>query len=220
MPRNPNKTYCTMSGCRNWAMRGQERCRWHATGLPSTSLTEEPSEEKEGPRGPGATSFEGAKRSGEDNLDALKPGASAHPLPPVGFQPIVAAVLGERDDLALQLGLRSAAEIPSCEGRRPRHPRQHRRWLSSEHSGDPRNEVETPNLKGPKRRGHPPHPAPSPRPAHPRSEAETLGTRWRSRALCGTSPPRDKRSATAASPTSSDGLPVSTRKPSSCSSEK
>ena len=131
MSRNPNKTYCTMPGCRNWAMRGHERCRWHTTEASTT---------QDGARGPGAPLH---------NLNALKHGASANPLPSAALRELIAAILSDADDLPYQLGLRSAAEIPSCEGRRSLDPRSHRRRL-----------FET-KWRSPKRSGgdHPPRPS-------------------------------------------------------------
>ena len=112
MPRNPDKAYCTMPLCKNWAMRGHERCRWHTNGSPSI---------REGARGPGAPL---------GNLNALKHGTSANPLSERSGDPElqgtsakleepIAAILAGSDDLPYHLGLRSTAEIPRCEGRRP-----------------------------------------------------------------------------------------------------
>jgi hypothetical protein len=70
MPRNPNKARCQVPGCRNWAMRGHSRCRAHR-------------DHELGPRPVGAPA---------GNLNALKTGQHAHPLP----QPAL-------DDLARQL---------------------------------------------------------------------------------------------------------------------
>ena len=87
MSRNPNKTYCTMPGCRNWAMRGHERCRWHTTEASTT---------QDGARGPGAPLH---------NLNALKHGASANPLAQAKLEELIASVLAGGDDLPYQLGL-------------------------------------------------------------------------------------------------------------------
>jgi hypothetical protein len=59
MSRNPNKTPCQHPGCRSWAMRGHTLCRSHR-------------DPELGPRGSGAP---------PGNLNALKTGDRAHPLP-------------------------------------------------------------------------------------------------------------------------------------------
>lgn len=83
MPRNPDKTRCTVLGCRNWAMLGHTRCRAHRC----TEL---------GPQGAGAPI---------DNLNALSKGTHAHPLPPPEFEHLVAAVTDQPEALAYQVGL-------------------------------------------------------------------------------------------------------------------
>ena len=59
MPRNPHKTRCQTPNCRSWAMRGRTHCRTH-------------SDRELGPRNAGAP---------QSNLNALKDGQHAHPLP-------------------------------------------------------------------------------------------------------------------------------------------
>lgn len=83
MPRNPDKTRCTVPGCGNWAMLGHTRCRAHNCA-------------ELGPQGAGAPL---------DNLNALSGGAHAHPLPPHEFERLVAAVIDQPEDLAFQVGL-------------------------------------------------------------------------------------------------------------------
>ena len=83
MPRNLNKTRCTVPGCRNWAMRDGQRCRPHRDG-------------ELGSRGGGAPS---------GNLNALKTGARANPLPPSQLQDLVAVIVAGPDDLPFQVGL-------------------------------------------------------------------------------------------------------------------
>ena len=87
MPRNPDKARCVVPGCRNWAMRDHERCRAHRIV---------PRQAREGSHGAGAPM---------DNLNALKHGTSAHPLPPSELTSLIAAILADPDDLPLQIGL-------------------------------------------------------------------------------------------------------------------
>ena len=83
MPRNPDKTRCTVPGCRNWAMLGHTRCRAHDCA-------------ELGPQGAGAPL---------GNLNALSGGAHAPPHPPHQFERLVAAVIDQPEDLAYQVGL-------------------------------------------------------------------------------------------------------------------
>jgi hypothetical protein len=83
MPRNPDKTRCTVPGCRAWAMHGHTRCRAHLDA-------------ELGPRGAGAPLH---------NLNALKHGQHSDPLPEPDFQCLVVTAVERPDDLALQVGL-------------------------------------------------------------------------------------------------------------------
>ena len=143
MSRNPNKTYCTMPGCRNWAMRGHERCRWHTTEASTT---------QDGARGPGAPLH---------NLNALKHGASANPLAQAKLEELIASVLAGGDDLPCQFGL-AVSSIYDRTGD-----------AFSKQSGDPRSEAEGTTLLALRRLLAQ---------VIPRSAAEILGTKWRSRA--------------------------------------
>ena len=87
MPRNLNKTRCTVPGCRNWAMRDGDHCRPHRDAELGPQL---------GPRGGGAPS---------GNLNALKTGANANPLTPSELNDLVAAIVAAPDDLPFQVGL-------------------------------------------------------------------------------------------------------------------
>lgn len=82
MPRNPDKTRCTIPGCRNWAMRNHDHCRAHRDEL--------------GPSGAGPP---------PGNLNALKLGAHAHPLPTPELERLAEIAIGQPQDLPLQLGL-------------------------------------------------------------------------------------------------------------------
>ncbi len=82
MPRNPAKTRCTIPGCRNWAMRDHDCCRAHRDEL--------------GPRGAGPP---------PGNLNALKHGAHAHPLPVPEFERLVETAVEQSQDLPFQVGL-------------------------------------------------------------------------------------------------------------------
>jgi hypothetical protein len=83
MPRNPDKTRCTIPGCGNWAMLGRTRCRAHLC-------------DELGPQGAGAPL---------GNLNALIGGAHARPLPPHEFERLADAVANQPEDLAYQFGL-------------------------------------------------------------------------------------------------------------------
>jgi hypothetical protein len=83
MPRNPDKTRCAIPGCRNWAMRDRARCRAHRDA-------------ELGPRGAGAP---------PGNLNALRHGVYARPLPAPDFERLVAEVIEQPDDLPLRIAL-------------------------------------------------------------------------------------------------------------------
>ena len=83
MPRNPQKTHCEVPGCRAWAMRGHTRCRAHRDA-------------ELGPRSAGAP---------HGNLNALKHGRHAHPLPPPDLERLAGQIADCPDDLPFQLGL-------------------------------------------------------------------------------------------------------------------
>ena len=76
MPRNVYKKPCQVEGCRNWAMRGQARCRVHSNDFL-------------GPMG-------GAPPG---NLNALKTGQHAHPLPYDGLIDLSADLVRRPDQL-------------------------------------------------------------------------------------------------------------------------
>jgi len=83
MPRNPNKTHCTYPGCPNWAMHGHTLCRAHRDA-------------ELGPRGAGAP---------QGNLNALKHGRHAHPLPPPDLENLALCTVEQPEQFPLQLGL-------------------------------------------------------------------------------------------------------------------
>jgi hypothetical protein len=83
MPRNPDKTHCQVPGCRSWAMRGHTRCRAHRDA-------------ELGPRGAGAP---------HGNLNALKHGRHAHPLPPPDLEHLARHLVEQPADLPFQIGL-------------------------------------------------------------------------------------------------------------------
>jgi len=83
MPRNPDKKHCEVPGCRAWAMRGHTRCRAHRDA-------------ELGSRGAGAP---------PGNLNALKHGHHAHPLPPPNLEDLARRILEQPDDAPLQIGL-------------------------------------------------------------------------------------------------------------------
>ena len=83
MPRNPNKKRCEVNGCRAWAMRGHRRCRAHR-------------DDELGPRGAGAL---------PGNLNAVKHGRHAHPLPVEKLENLANALLEQPDDLPDRIGL-------------------------------------------------------------------------------------------------------------------
>ena len=93
MPRNPNKTHCTYPGCRNWAMRGHTLCRAHRDA-------------ELGPRGAGAPA---------GNLNALKHGRHAHPLPPPDLENLALCTVEQPAEFPLQLG-RVAQSIQARTG--------------------------------------------------------------------------------------------------------
>ena len=82
MPRNPDKMRCTVPGCRNWAMRGHERCRSHLDA-------------QRGPRRAGAPLA---------NLNALRTGEHSQPLSLPEREQLVAAIIADPDALPLHLG--------------------------------------------------------------------------------------------------------------------
>lgn len=77
MPRNPRKTRCQIPGCRSWAMRGHSLCRSHRDA-------------ELDPRGGGAPPH---------NLNALKTGAHAHPLPPLDLDQLAKNLVRDPDHL-------------------------------------------------------------------------------------------------------------------------
>jgi hypothetical protein len=77
MPRNPNKARCQVPGCRNWAMRGQTRCRPHRDA-------------ELGPRGGGAP---------RGNLNALKTGQFTHPVAGADLHRLAAQLARDPDRL-------------------------------------------------------------------------------------------------------------------------
>ena len=77
MPRNRNKTPCQVPGCRSWAMRGHTHCRSHR-------------DRELGPRGGGAPL---------GNLNALKVGDYAHPLPASDLRAIADLLVRQPDQL-------------------------------------------------------------------------------------------------------------------------
>jgi hypothetical protein len=81
MPRNPDKMRCTVPGCRNWAMRGHERCRSHLDA-------------QRGPRRAGAPLA---------NLNALRTGEHSQPLSLPEREQLVAEVIAHPDTLPLHL---------------------------------------------------------------------------------------------------------------------
>ena len=83
MPRNPNKTPCQIPGCRSWAMHNHTRCRAHR-------------DPELGARGAGVP---------RGNLNALKTGQHAHPLPPLDLQRLAHKIALDPDQLPYQIGL-------------------------------------------------------------------------------------------------------------------
>ncbi len=81
MPRNPNKTHCTIPDCHNWAMRGHTRCRAHRVA-------------EFGPGSVGAPA---------GNLNALKTGRRAHPLAGDELSAASDALLDRADDLPARM---------------------------------------------------------------------------------------------------------------------
>jgi hypothetical protein len=77
MPRNRNKKPCQVPGCRAWAMRGHTRCRSHH-------------DPELAPRGGGAP---------QGNLNALKTGDGAHPLPVPDLHLLAGQVVRQPDQL-------------------------------------------------------------------------------------------------------------------------
>ena len=110
MPRNLDKTRCTIPGCRNWAMRDHTYCRPHRNNefreASSHSITQYPDyggtpkdevrQRREGARGSGAP---------PGNLNALKTGAYANPLPPSELEDLVATVVADPDDFVNRICL-------------------------------------------------------------------------------------------------------------------
>ena len=83
MPRNLNKTPCHVPGCRSWAMRGHTHCRAHR-------------DDELGPRGAGPPS---------GNLNALKHGHHAQPLPLPDVKHLARQIIEQPDDLPFHIGL-------------------------------------------------------------------------------------------------------------------
>ena len=81
MPRNPNKRPCQVPSCRSWAMRGHTRCRAHRDA-------------ELGPRHGGAP---------RHNLNALRTGRDAHPLPPGERTHLVGQLISDPEQLPLHL---------------------------------------------------------------------------------------------------------------------
>jgi hypothetical protein len=95
MPRNPDKTRCAVPGCRNWAMRGADRCRSHR-------------DRELGPRGGGAP---------PGNLNALLHGRHAHPLPSRDLQALAGRLQSSPEQFPAQL-----AQVGQALHRKTRDP--------------------------------------------------------------------------------------------------
>ena len=93
MPRNPDKARCIVPGCRNWAMRGHDRCRPHRDA-------------ERGPRGAGAPLA---------NLNALRTGEHSQPLSLPERKQLIAAIMADPDALPLHLA-RAVGSIHSRTG--------------------------------------------------------------------------------------------------------
>ena len=94
MPRNPHKTRCQTPNCRSWAMRGRTHCHSHSRSHSDLELS---------PRGAGAP---------QGNLNALKDGQHAHPLPRPDLRVLARQIAQEPDDLPLHIG-RALQSLPS-----------------------------------------------------------------------------------------------------------
>ena len=81
MPRNPNKRPCQVPGCHSWAMRGHTRCRAHRDA-------------ELGPRHGGAP---------RHNLNALRTGRDAHPLPPDERTHLIRQLISDPEQLPSHL---------------------------------------------------------------------------------------------------------------------
>ena len=83
MPRNPDKTRCSVPGCHAWAMREHHRCRSHRDA-------------ELAPRGAGAPL---------GNLNALQHGRYSHPLPLPELARLAEIAAHQPDDLPLHIAL-------------------------------------------------------------------------------------------------------------------